>query len=80
MRNRSPRGRQVERTPVNTVQVFVEERILHHAREARERLRIVQGSPEQQALAGQVRRTPAWPEVAGMTLLAVAFVAWLVAF
>lgn len=67
-----------EKTPnaVNTYQVFVEDQIHHHAETARERLRITKGSPEQKALADAVRRTRAWPEIAGLVGLVVAFVVW----
>ena len=56
----------------DTYQVFVEERIAHLAKEARERY----GDP---AGAG-VRRTYAWPEIVGTGLLVVAFLVWLVIF
>ena len=50
----------------DTYQVFVEERILHHVKTARER-----GASD-----SGVRRTLAWPEIAGLAVLAVAFVVW----
>lgn len=53
-------------TAADTYQVFVEERIMHHAKTAREK-----GAP-----ATAVRRSLAWPEIAGLVVLAVAFVVW----
>lgn len=60
-------------------QAFVEARIAHLAATARERAGIRPGSPEQQALAADVRRSWAWPEIAACAALAVAFVGWLFA-
>ena len=57
--------------PADTYQVFVEERITHLAQDARDR----GGDP-----AATVRRTYAWPELAGTAVLAVAFLVWLLAF
>jgi hypothetical protein len=51
--------------------VFVEERISHLARDARDR----NLDP-----AATVRRTYAWPELAGTAVLVVAFLVWLLAF
>lgn len=74
---RQGRGRDAKApTAVDTYQVFVEERIAYHVDNARERLRITKGSPEQQALAENVRMTRAWPEIAGLVALALAFVVW----
>lgn len=58
-------------TPVETAQAFVEARIAHLAREAAER---------STGPAGDVRRTWAWPEIAGTGVLVVAFLVWLLAF
>jgi hypothetical protein len=55
----------------DTYQVFVEERISHLARDARDR----NLDP-----AATVRRTYAWPELAGTAVLVVAFLVWLLAF
>ncbi len=55
----------------DTYQVFVEERISYLAREAAARSG---GS------TGTVRRTYAWPEIAGTVVLVAAFLAWLLAF
>lgn len=55
-------------TAADTYQVFVEERIAHLAREARDRA--VDD-------ASTVRRTLAWPEITGIVVLGVAFLAWL---
>lgn len=55
----------------DTYQVFVEERITHLAREARERSR---------GATGDVRRAYAWPEIAGTVLLVAAFLVWLLAY
>jgi hypothetical protein len=79
VRSRAPRRRSDDEKVVgHTAQDFVEERIRYHMREARERQRIVEGSPEQLALAERVRRSPAWPEIAGLVALAVAYLVWLV--
>lgn len=51
----------------DTYQVFVEERITHLAREHRD----LHGRPEH-----EVRRTWAWPELAGVAVLAAALLAW----
>ncbi|MFC7495087.1 MULTISPECIES: hypothetical protein [unclassified Nocardioides] len=58
-------------------QAFAESRITHLAGAARESAGIRQGSPEQQALAADVRRTWAVPELTAAALLVVAFVVWL---
>jgi len=50
----------------DTYQVFVEERIMHYVKTAR----------EQEVPASEVRRVLAWPEIAGMAVLIVAFVVW----
>jgi hypothetical protein len=55
----------------DTYQVFVEERITHLAKEARERYG--------DAPVG-VRRTYAWPEIAGTVVLVAAFLVWLLVF
>ncbi len=55
-------------TAMDTYQVFVEERITHLSREARELHRD----------AGEVRRTLAWPEIAGVVVLVAALVVALV--
>jgi hypothetical protein len=55
----------------DTYQVFVEERIVHLASEAKERY----GDE-----TGAVRRTYAWPEIVGTVLLLGAFLVWLLAF
>jgi len=55
-------------SPVDTYQVFVEERISHLARDARDRYGATEAAP---------RRTYAWPEIAGTAVLVVAFLAWL---
>ncbi|MDF1603887.1 hypothetical protein [Nocardioides sp. YIM 152315] len=58
-------------------QAFVESRIDHLARTARDQSGIRPGSPEQHALAHDVRRTWALPELAAAGLFVVAFVVWL---
>jgi hypothetical protein len=60
-------------------QGFVEARIAHLARDSRDRLGIRKGSPEQQALAADVRRTWAWPELVAGAVVVLAFLVWLVA-
>jgi hypothetical protein len=62
---------------VDTHQGFVEERLNHLAQDARDRQGIARGSSEQQALAAGVRRSYAWPELAGVAACLVAFLIWL---
>jgi hypothetical protein len=52
------------RSPVESYQVFVEDRITHLARERRER----------GVVAGPVRRSYAWPEIVGFVVLVAAIV------
>jgi hypothetical protein len=59
-------------------QAFVEARIAHLAQDARDRLGIRKGAPEQQALAADVRRTWAVPELVAVAVAVLAFVVWLV--
>jgi hypothetical protein len=54
--------------------VFVEERISHLAAEARTRQGVQSASAEQAALAADVRRAWAWPEIAALVAAAVALV------
>lgn len=70
-----PEDLPAEKRPVLSVPEFAEERIRFHAREARER-QSWQAARGQQA-DDAVRRTPAWPEIAGMTVFAVAWLVWL---
>jgi hypothetical protein len=58
-------------SPLDTYQVFVEERLTHLATEARERYG---------AVTDGVRRAYAWPELAGTVALIVAFLVWLLVF
>jgi hypothetical protein len=60
-------------------QAFVESRIRHLAQDTRERTGVRPGSPEQAALAAQVRRTYAWPELGAVAVLALGWVVWLLA-
>jgi hypothetical protein len=62
----------------NSPQMFVEERIRVLAQASREQRGIAKDSPEQAALAAEVRRTYAWPELAGAAVCVLAFVVWLV--
>jgi hypothetical protein len=62
----------------NSPQMFVEERIRHLAQARRDQLGIEKGSPDQAAVAADVRRTYAWPEIAGTAVCVVAFVVWLI--
>lgn len=55
---------------------IVEARIVQLAQETRLRDRIRSGSPEQQALAAGVRRNYAWPEIVGVAVCVLAYVAW----
>jgi hypothetical protein len=65
--------------PTQEHQAFVEARIVYVAQDARDRLGIRKGSPEQQALAAGVRHAWAWPELAAVALLVLGFLVWLVA-
>jgi hypothetical protein len=58
----------------DTYQVFVEERITHLARDAADRRGHAAGGTD------EVRRTSAWPEIAGIVVLVVAFLVWLLVF
>ncbi len=58
-------------TPIDTNQVYVEERIAQLAKEDRERF----GPTD-----APVRRTWAWPEIAGCVVLVAAWLVWLFAF
>lgn len=60
-------------------QAFVEARLNHLAQDARDRRGIRSGSPEQAALAADIRRTWAWPELIACGVLVVAYVVWLLA-
>jgi hypothetical protein len=64
-------------SPLTSHQAFVEERLNHLARDSRDRLGITRGSAEQEALAADVRRTYAWPEIVAVAACVVAFVVWL---
>jgi hypothetical protein len=64
--------------PTQEHQAFVEARIAYVAQDARDRLGIRKGSPEQQALAAGVRHTWAWPELAAAAVLVLAFVVWVI--
>jgi hypothetical protein len=57
---------------------FVENRIRQRMEDARAARGIRPGSQEQVALASEVRRSPAWPEVVGVVVLSVAVVVTLV--
>jgi hypothetical protein len=70
-KRRSVRGDKTVPTAADTYQVYVEERLLQLAREDRERF----GPTD----AG-VRRTWAWPEIAGCVVLVGAWLVWLIAF
>jgi len=64
--------------PTQEHQAFVEARIAYVAQDARDRLGIRKGSPEQQALAAGVRHTWAWPELVAAAVLVLAFVVWVI--
>jgi hypothetical protein len=69
---------ETSRPPESQVhQAFVETRIEHLARSARDRAGLRPGSPEQLALAADVRRTWAWPWIGSSVALLLAFVVWL---
>lgn len=70
-KRRTARGNAPTPTAANTYQVYVEERILQLAKEDRERF-----GPTDRG----VRRTWAWPEIAGCVALVGAFLVWLLAF
>ena len=64
--------------PLEVYPVFVEQRIVQLADDARAELGIEERSEEEYELAGRVRRHPAWPEIAGLVVLVLAFVASVV--
>ncbi len=64
--------------PTQQHQAFVEARIAYVAQDARDRLGIRKGSPEQQVLADGVRHTWAWPELVAAAVLVLAFVVWVI--
>jgi hypothetical protein len=68
---------QAERV-TDTHQEYVQSRIDHLALEAAQRAGVRRRSPEQQALAADVRRTWAWPEIVAAAVLVLAFLVWLV--
>ncbi len=70
-RRRVRGGEEFVPTAANTYQVYVEERIAQLAQEDRERF-----GPTDAA----VRRTWAWPEIAGCAVLVAAWLVWLLAF
>ena len=57
---------------------FVADRISHLAESARARRGIARHSPEQLALAAEVRRTLAWPEIVALAVACALFVGSLV--
>jgi hypothetical protein len=68
-RSEARSGRGTPRTAADTYQVFVEERLVHLAQQDRDRYADGETAP---------RRTFAWPEIAGLAVLVVAFLVWLV--
>ena len=74
--SRSMRGalRRGDRDPARNYADFVEDRVLHHAAEARDLAGIPARSDQQRALADDVRRTWAWPWLAATGVLVVALV------
>ena len=68
---KAPSSSSAAASAADTYQVFVEERITHLAREARE----LYGDDGSVA-----RRTYAWPELVGTGVLLLAFLVWLLAF
>jgi hypothetical protein len=73
VRSRSPRPQRAEKAKasmVESVQFFIEERIRYHVREASER------QARDNTPVGDVRRTTAWLEIAGLVGFALAFVVW----
>lgn len=67
-RSHARTGRGAPGTAVDTYQVFVEERLTHLAKEDRERYADGDSEPH---------RSLAWPEIAGVAVLLVAYVVWL---
>ena len=65
------RGQPAEGRPTIEYPDFVEQRIRQRMDDARAVQGIRPGSAEQQALASEVRRQPAWPEIVALTVLAV---------
>ena len=74
LREQMRRGREEAPTPTESYGAFVETRIHHLAEEARAQAGIKRYSDEQVALADQVHRDWAWPEVAALAISAVGFV------
>ena len=70
---RSGRARS-EPTATQSYPVYVEERISQLAEDARAQRGVRRFSAEQAELAGDARRSWAWPEIGGLALAAVAFV------
>ena len=66
-------NRKTEPSATESYPVFVEERISRLAEDARAQRGVRRFSDEQAALAKGVRRTWAWPEIAGLTAFGIAF-------
>ena len=64
----------VRKSPTESYQVFVEERIVQLAENARLELGVAKHSDEQAALAGGVRRSWAWPEIVALAACVLALV------
>jgi hypothetical protein len=62
------------KAPADSYPVFVEERISRLAEDARAKRGIRRFSDEQVALAADVRRRPAWPEIVVLAVATVVFV------
>jgi hypothetical protein len=71
-----------DRSPVelaeNSYGMYVEDQIRTLAKQARDRLGVAQFSDEQERLAGEVTKTPAVPEIAGLAVPALALVVLIV--
>lgn len=66
-------NRRTEQSATESYPVFVEERISRLAEDARAQHGVRRFSEEQAALAADVDRTWAWPEIAGLTVFGLAF-------
>lgn len=69
---RSPSGDRVRQLAESSYGAFVEERIRSRAAEARAKVGVTAKSEQQQALAADVRRRPAWPEIVALAATALA--------
>jgi hypothetical protein len=79
LRQSLPTQKAKNQTATSSYPVFVEERLHHLVDEARVRTGVKPYSDEQLALAGQIDRTWAWPEISALAVGALAVLVALVA-